>query len=76
FEVQGQVVNETPTAMTRVTVVVTTYNAAGQVTGFRQARLPDDLPPGGRLPFALSLIPQEAQPVEYTVVAEGRPLQP
>ena len=76
FEVRGQVVNETPTAMTQVTVIVTTYNAAGQVTGFRQARLPDELPPGGRLPFALSLIPQEAQPVEYTVVAEGRPLQP
>jgi LysM repeat protein len=72
FEVNGQVTNPGQQAATSITVVVTTYNAEGQVTGFRQFRLPDDLPAGESADFAMSLMPYAGAPANYTLAVQGR----
>lgn len=72
FEVTGRVSNPGQFAVTAVMVVVTTYDAEGQVTGFRQARLPDDLPPGADSAFSVSLMPNEDLPDSYNVAVQAR----
>ena len=72
FEVRGSVTNPSQFAATAVTVVVTTYDAEGLVTGFRQSRLAEALAPGTSAEFAVSLMPNEGQPASYDVVAQGR----
>jgi LysM repeat protein len=72
FEVSGSVTNPGQKAATSITVVVTTYDAEERVTGFRQARLPDELPPGGSADFAISLMPHGGVPANYTVAVQGR----
>ena len=72
FEVTGRVSNPGQFAVTAVMVVVTTYDAEGQVTGFRQARLPDDLPPGADSVFSVSLMPNEDLPDSYNVAVQAR----
>jgi hypothetical protein len=57
---------------TSITVIVTTYNTEGHVTGFRQFRLPADLPVGGNVDFAISLMPYGGLPANYTVAVQGR----
>ncbi len=72
FEVSGSVTNPAQFGVTSVTVVVTTYDAEGLVTGFRQARLPDDLPPSASVAFSVSLMPNDGLPDSYHIAAQGR----
>ncbi len=72
FQVSGSVNNVGQAAATGISVVVTTYDEAGNVTGFRQARLPDDLDPAKALPFSLSLMPNGGAPANYEVAVQGR----
>jgi LysM repeat protein len=76
FEVTGQVTNPGQRSVTAVMVVVTTYDSAGMVTGFRQARLAEDIPAGGSVPFAVSLMPQDRIPENYALGVQGRPVNP
>jgi LysM repeat protein len=55
-------------------VIVTTYDAEGQVTGFRQQKVPLEapLPPGNGVPFDLLMTVHESPPADLNVVALGR----
>jgi LysM repeat protein len=72
FEVKGSVINPGQQAVTGVMVVVTTYDAEGNVTGYRQSRLPDELAAGASADFAISLMPNGDLPASYTVAVQGR----
>ncbi len=76
FEVRGSVTNPSQFTAQAVTVVVTTYDAEGLVTGFRQSRLAETLAPGAAAEFAVSLMPNEGLPDSYDVVAQGRVTNP
>jgi LysM repeat protein len=71
FEVSGSIANPGQRAVTSVTVVVTTYDAEGKLTGFRQSRLPDQLPAGASVDFAVSLLPYNGVPANYSVALQG-----
>jgi len=72
FEVTGHLVNPVPRIVAPVMVVVTTYDAQGLVTGYRQSRLPDPLPAGGSADFAVSLMPYGGSPANYSVAVQGQ----
>jgi hypothetical protein len=72
FEVSGSVTNPGQRTVSSVTIVVTTYDPAGQVTGFRQARLTDDLSPGGSTEFSVSLMPNSGLPANHNVAVQGQ----
>jgi hypothetical protein len=78
FQVHGVVANvSTGRTVESVDVVVTTYDAEGAVTGFRQSALVPDmsgggLPPGGEMAFSLSLITHGGVPADFIVSALGR----
>jgi LysM repeat protein len=76
FEISGTVVNPSQRAIASVTVVVTTYNAEGLVTGFRQARLPEALPARTSTDFSVSLMPYDGVPDTYAVAVQGRLANP
>ena len=76
FEVRGSVTNPSQLTASAVTVVVTTYDAEGLVTGFRQSRLPEAVAPGAAAEFAVSLMPNEGSPASYDVVAQGQLTNP
>jgi LysM repeat protein len=76
FEVSGILTNPGQLPVTSVMVVVTTYDAQGQVTGFRKAKLPDDLPPGADTEFSVSLMPNDDLPASYDVAVQGRLASP
>jgi LysM repeat protein len=76
FEVTGAVANPGQQTASGVTIVVTTYDAEGQVTGYRQSRLRDDLPAGGSLEFAVSLMPYGGTPANYTIAVQGQRVNP
>ena len=78
FEVSGVVENHSAGRSPElVEIVVTTYDAAGTVTGFRRSSLPGSaeegpLAPGGQRAFTVSLITHGHTPDEFVVVALGR----
>jgi hypothetical protein len=72
FEVNGSITNPGQNTVTSITVIVTTYDAEGNVTGFRQFRLPEGLPAGGNAEFAISLMPYGGTPANYSVAVQGR----
>jgi LysM repeat protein len=72
FEVVGSVTNPAQQTVTSTMVVVTTYDAEGLVTAFRQAKLPDDLPPGASAEFSISLMPHAGVPDSYHVAVQGQ----
>lgn len=72
FEVKGSVTNPGQNLVTSVMVVVTTYDAEGNVTGYRQSRLPDELSAGASADFAVSLMPNGGVPANYSVAVQGR----
>ena len=76
FQVSGSVTNPTQQTATHVMIVVTTYDAEGLVTAFRQARLPDDVPPGASVEFSISLMPHGGVPDSFHVAVQGRPAEP
>jgi LysM repeat protein len=74
FEVIGQVQNDnTEKAAGSVSVVVTTYDADGLVTGFRQKAVDLETPlaPGATAPFSLLLNFHGDPPADFSVVTIG-----
>ena len=85
YEVIGRVRNgSTARAATSVEVIVTTYDAAGAVTGFRRSTISEDsdrgmgalgaggLGPGEEMAFTVSLTTHGDGPHDFSVAALGR----
>jgi hypothetical protein len=75
FEVTADLVNTGDQTIQPVRAVVTLQNDAGEVIGYRVAALGGEaLPPGGRLPLEVELVPQvyPSTPLRVKVYAEGR----
>jgi LysM repeat protein len=74
FEVSGSVRNPAPQRVASdAVVIVTTYDAEGQVTGFRQERVEGGaLAPGEMAPFRIRLTPHDGVPADFSVIAFGR----
>jgi len=75
FQVSGVVQNTSAEqAAGRVSVIVTTYDAQGLVTGFRQgtAENEDTLAPGGTAPFTLLFTYHGDVPTDFNIIALGR----
>ncbi|MGD2144384.1 MAG: FxLYD domain-containing protein [Anaerolineae bacterium] len=75
FEVSGVVQNVSPsTSAKSVDVVVTTYDAQGAVTGYRQHTVGVDqgLAPGAETSFSLLLTAHGDTPDDFSVLALGR----
>jgi LysM repeat protein len=74
FEVSGSVRNPNPQRVASAAVViVTTYDAEGQVTGFRQVRVEGGgLAPGETASFRIRLTPHDGVPADFSIIAFGR----
>jgi len=71
FTVKGLVQNTGQANAQTVAVLVTTYDAQGRVTGFRQADLESDLAAGESAPFKVNLLPFGGTVVTYAVQVQG-----
>lgn len=80
FNVTGTVVNQGPSSAMDVSAVVTTYDADGRVTGYREARVGDGrLAAQAAAEFNILLAPTGPagpMPGEYSIVAQGRTQRP
>lgn len=76
FQVEGSVTNHGQRLVTSILIVVTTYDKDGQVTGFRQSRLADDLSAGASVDFTTSLMPHGGVPASYTLAVQGQLASP
>jgi hypothetical protein len=75
FEVSGTVTNVGADRFARsVDIIVTTYDAQGAVTGFRQHSMtPDEaLAPGAEMSFSFSLVAHGGTPDDFSIIALGR----
>jgi hypothetical protein len=74
YRMTGTVLNTTSATIHEPSLVITLFDAAGQVTGFRQWRWPDEqiLMPGASLPFDVEAIPQGMNTMRVEASAEGR----
>ncbi len=75
FQVSGVVQNTSAEQVANsVSVIATTYDAEGLVTGFRwrAVEIEDALAPGATAPFTLSLDFHGATPADFSVIAVGR----
>jgi len=74
YRVVGRVLNDAASSVSPTTVVVTLYDAEGQVIAYREAVLATEqaLAPGGDLAFTLLLTPKGgAEPADYAALAWG-----
>lgn len=73
YTLSGTLSNRGEQAVQQISLVATLYDESGQVTGFRQVRLPPDqqLLPNEQLPFSLSVIPQADGTLNIVTSAEG-----
>ncbi|MBX3064743.1 MAG: FxLYD domain-containing protein [Anaerolineae bacterium] len=73
WQVSGLVVNKSGQKLEQVCVIVTLYDKAGAVTGFRIWRSADQqvLVTGATLPFEITAIPQGNPVAQWEVSAEG-----
>ena len=80
LHLSGTVVNQGQSSVTDVSVVVTTYDADGRVTGYRQATVGDGrLAAQAAAQFSVLLVlagPTGTLPAEYSIVAQGRTHRP
>ena len=80
FKVVGSIANQGPFGAIDVNVVLTTYDAAGRVTGYRQAIAGDGtLAAGGKGEFEIGIAPNGppgTMPAAYALAAQGRTAQP
>lgn len=72
FRVTGIVRNDDNRSASGVKVVVTTYDAQGRVSGYRQQPFDESLAAGQQVEFSVSFAPGGGSPVNYVVAAEGR----
>jgi len=71
-QISGQVQNVGDTAVSRVTLVASLYDAQGNLSGFQQMVLPEGLEPGETRPFALDAAPPGGTAVDVQVIAFGQ----
>lgn len=72
FRVTGVVRNDDRRAAADVKIVVTTFDAEGRVTGYRQQALSGDrLAAGQSAQFSIGFAPHGGAPANYAVAAEG-----
>jgi LysM repeat protein len=80
FKVSGSITHQGNFAATGVSVVLTTYDAAGHVTGYRQALVGDGaLAPGAAAEFEIVITPSGPPgvlPGDFALAAQGRSAQP
>jgi LysM repeat protein len=80
FRLTGSIANQGAFNATDVSAVLTTYDASGRVTGFRQASVGDGtLAAGGVAEFEISIAPNGPAgtlPVDYSLTAQGRTARP
>ncbi len=72
YRVTGVVRNSGGETAEQISLLVTLYDAAGQVTGFRKVFLPDALPSGAETPFDIRLSPGGPGTEYHTVAVSGR----
>lgn len=75
YRVTGTVANSGPTNAIDVQVVVTMYDKAHHVTGYRQLAIPDgQLPAGASVPLEMIVSPDPSAPAvaDFAVVAQAR----
>jgi hypothetical protein len=73
IEISGQVRNTSGYVAGSAWVVVTVYDAAQAVVGYRKHPLPSGLAVDGLTDFALEVYSLDGAIGRYTIVAEGRP---
>lgn len=73
FEISGKVQNDGGLAASSVSVIATTYDADGLVTGFRHEAVALEAPlaPGETAPFSLLLTFHGDTPADFSIVALG-----
>lgn len=73
YTLSGTLRNRGEQAVHHISLVATLYDESGQVSGFRQVRLPPDqqLLPNEQLPFSLAIIPQTDAILNFVTSAEG-----
>ncbi|HLF28749.1 MAG TPA: FxLYD domain-containing protein [Anaerolineae bacterium] len=80
FKVNGSLVNQGNFNAAGVSVVLTTYDATGRVTGYRQITVGDGtLAAGGAAEFTIDIVPNGpvgSIPDHYVLAAQGRTAQP
>jgi LysM repeat protein len=74
FRISGTLKHVGTVTAESVDIIVTTYNAQGTVTGFRQEtlRLEEGLTPGATRAFTILLTAHEQSPDDFSVIALGR----
>ncbi len=74
YHVTGTLLNTTGATIREPALVITLYDAAGRVTGFRLWRWPGDqiLMPGASLPFDMEALPQGMNTTRIQASAEGQ----
>ncbi len=72
----GTVVNSGETAANQVQLVATFYDAQGNVTGFQQEVVAEQLDLGEERPFQLEAAPPGGETVTYTIYAEAQKIEP
>jgi murein DD-endopeptidase MepM/ murein hydrolase activator NlpD len=73
WTVTGQVRNGTALAVQAAWVVLTVYDPAGQLVGYRKAAVTGPVPAGGSVAFAVSAAVLGGTGERYQVIAEGQP---
>jgi len=80
FKVTGSIASQGGFNAAGVSVVLTTYDEAGRVTGYRQAIVGDGtLAAGGVIEFEIAIAPNGpagSLPADYSLAAQGRTAQP
>ncbi len=74
--VSGTVVNSSATAVAQVQLIATFYDAQGNVTGFQQQVVAEELGVGAERPFLLEAAPPGGATVSYTLHAEAQSVEP
>ena len=74
YQVSGTLVNMAPVPVRQLSLVVTLFDDAGRVTGFRELRWPDGqaLRPGESLSFNVDAVPQGRGTVRVEASADAR----
>src|SRR5262249_7920378 len=75
FHVTGNLTNRASMPIRDLNLIITLFDAAGRVTGFRQWRWPPNqvLVKGGSMPFAVDVIPQGRGTLRVETYADGGP---
>lgn len=67
----GRIRNTGDMTARQISLIVTLYDAQGQMVGYHQENLSPAIAPGAALPFALDSAPPGGQPVSYVLQLEG-----